>query len=306
MNLNSPKFNFTNVDKIFWPQDNYTKGDLINYYESIAPTILPYLRDRPMVLNRHPNGIEHENFFQKQVDLKHLPSWIETISVHHKERSVDYLVVQNLETLLYVANLGCIELNPFSSRSAHLENPDYMIIDLDPEDLLITSVAHVALIINNILNSVGMKNYCKTSGKRGLHIFVPLGAQLDFAQSQELCKIIGVLTQLRLPKLVSLEHRPAKRQKRVYVDYLRNAQHQTIASAYSVRPSAGAPVSAPLEWNEVRAGFDPRDFNIETMPQRIREIGDIFSPVIKLNINLKTSLKSLQDLLIQELPQKAL
>jgi len=306
MNLNSPKFNLTNVNKIFWPKDNYTKGDVINYYESIAPTILPYLQDRPMVLNRHPNGIEQENFFQKQVDLKHLPSWIETIRVKHKERSVDYLLVQNLETLLYVANLGCIELNPFSSRSLHLENPDYLIIDLDPEDLLMSSVRHVALIINNILNSVGMKNYCKTSGKRGLHIFVPLGAQIDFAQSQELCKIIGVLTQARLPKLVSLEHKPADRQKRVYIDYLRNSRHQTIASAYSLRPSPGAPVSAPLLWEEVRAGFDPVNFNIETMPQRIRDIGDIFMPVLTKGINVKTSLGALQDLLVHELAHKAL
>ena len=301
MNPNTPKYSLTNLDKIYWPQDGYTKGDLINYYEIIAPTILPYLKNRPMVLNRHPNGIDHGNFFQKQVDLIHLPSWVETARVKHKERSVDYLLVQNLETLLYVANLGCIELNPFNSRINSLDNPDYMIIDLDPEDLTISSVIEVALVINNILNNINIKNYCKSSGKRGLHIFVPLGAHVDFAQSQELCKMIGMLAELRLPKLVSLEHRPAKRQKRVYVDYLRNSRHQTTASVYCVRPAPHAPVSAPLGWEEVRAGFDPADLNIETMPQRIRDIGDIFSPVLGPGLDLSTSLKALQELWAHEL-----
>jgi bifunctional non-homologous end joining protein LigD len=297
MNKNAHKLSLTNLDKIYWPQDGYTKGDVINYYESIAPTILPYLKNRPMVLNRHPNGIDHENFFQKNVDIKHLPSWIETISVKHKERSVDYLLVQNLESLLYVANLGCIELNPFNSRINNLENPDYMIIDLDPEDLALKSVIQVALIINNILNNLNIKNYCKTSGKRGLHIFVPLGRGINFNQSQKLCQTIGIMAQQQLPHLISLDHRPAHRQKRIYIDYLRNSRHQTTASVYCLRPSLRAPVSAPLSWEEIRAGFDPRDFNIETMPQRIHDIGDIFKPVLGPGLSLKASLKALTDLL---------
>lgn len=301
MNLNTPKYNLTNLNKIYWPQDGYTKGDLLYYYESIAPTILPYLKDRPMVLNRHPNGIDHENFFQKQVDLAHLPSWIQTINVKHKERSVDYLLVQNLETLLYVANLGCIELNPFNSRINNLDYPDYMIIDLDPEDLPLSRVAEVALVINNILNKINIKSYCKSSGKRGLHIFVPLGNDVNYAQSQEFCKMIGMLAKLKLPHLVSLENRPNKRQKRIYVDYLRNARHQTTASVYSVRPAPHAPVSAPLSWDEVRVGFDPISLNIETIPQRVQDIGDIFSPVLDPGPDLSTSFNALRNLIAENL-----
>jgi bifunctional non-homologous end joining protein LigD len=293
------KFNLTNLDKIFWPKDNYTKGDLIYYYEAIAPTILPYLKNRPMVLNRHPNGIDQPNFFQKQVDLKHLPSWIETIRIKHKEKSIDYLIIQNLETLLYVANLGCIELNPFNSRISKLENPDYMILDLDPENVSINKITQVALVIHNLLDSINLKNYCKTSGKRGLHIFVPLGAQIDFPQSQELAKIIGLLTQTKLPNLVSLEHRPAHRQNRVYIDYLRNSRHQTTSSVYSVRPVLHACVSAPLEWEEVNADLNISNFNIETMPQRIQDKGDLFKHVLD-EVNLKHSLEALKELLTHE------
>jgi bifunctional non-homologous end joining protein LigD len=288
----------TNLDKIYWPDDGYTKGDLLYYYESIAPVILPYLKNRPMVMLRHPNGIYREGFFQKQVDLTHLPSWIQTIRVKHQERYVDYLAIQDLESLLYVINLGCIELNPFSSRIPNLENPDYMIIDLDPEDIAFDFVIKAALVIHDILEEINIKNYCKTSGKRGLHIFIPLGAQINFEQSQEFAKIVAFITQKYLPDIISLEHSPAKRQQRIYVDFLRNSRHQTVSSVYSLRPAPGAPASAPLFWDELKPGLNPRDFNIENMYQRIHNSGDLFTHVLDKNIDLKTSFEKLQKILI--------
>ncbi len=271
----------THLDKVFWPKLGYTKGDVINYYETLAPLIVPYLKNRPFVMNRYPNGIDHESFFQKQVNLDQLPPGLKTIAVSHQERIVDYLAINTTNALLYAANLGCIELNPFHARTPHLDRPDYMVIDLDPEDLAINYVIQVALVIHEILDSMSLKNFCKTSGKRGLHIFVPLNSKATFEQSRELAKQVGILAQKKLPKLISLEHKPSARQQKVYIDYLRNARHQTIASAYSLRPVAYAPVSAPLSWDEVKPGLNPLDFTIETMPQRIYEKGDLFAGVLK-------------------------
>jgi bifunctional non-homologous end joining protein LigD len=294
--MTDEKFKFTNREKIFWPEEGYSKGDVLDYYEAIAPTILPYLKNRPLVMLRHPNGINQESFFQKQVDRAHLPSWAETVRVRHQEKYVDYILVQNIESLLYVINLGCIEVNPFHSQVSNLENPDYMIFDLDPEDIDFKHVINTTLVIHNILNSLEIANYCKTSGKRGLHIFVPLGGQINFEQSQELAKVIAFMAQCRLPDIISLERSPKNRQKRVYIDFLRNSRHQTVASAYSLRPIANAQVSAPLYWEEVNEELDPRIFNIETMPQRIYDHGDLFRHILDKNINLSKSLNKLQDI----------
>jgi bifunctional non-homologous end joining protein LigD len=282
----------TNLDKIFWPKNGYTKGDVIAYYESIGKIILPYLINRPMVLNRHPNGIDGESFFQKQIDA-HAPAWIERTTVLHQQKKTTYLMVQNIETLLYVANLGCIELNPFHSQIPHLENPSFMVLDLDPEKTAFDKVIEVAISIRELLIDIGMNCYCKTSGGRGLHIYVPLGAKYDFDQSQKLAHLIALIIESRHKDLVSLERLPKNRQRRIYIDFLRNSIHQTLCSAYSLRPRSGAPVSTPLDWSELRPGLDPLDYNIETTPARLKEIGDIFKPVLKRGINMKKSLELL-------------
>lgn len=279
----------TNLDKVFWLKEGYTKGDVIEFYEHIAPTILPYLKDRPMVLNRHPNGIKGESFFQKQIDA-HTPSFISRVVIEHSHKDVTYLMVQDVETLLYVANLGCIELNPFHAQVPTLDHPTYMVIDLDPEAVSFAGVCEVALSIHALLDSVGIKNYVKTSGGRGLHIYVPLKAKYDFAHAQDLARIIGMIMEEKHPKLVSLARLPKDRQRRVYVDFLRNSMHQTVAAAYSIRPKPGAPVSTPITWEELEAGIDPLDFTIKTLPARIKTVGDLFKPVLGRGINLEKAL----------------
>jgi bifunctional non-homologous end joining protein LigD len=292
MPTNKEKFSFSNTEKVFWPREHYTKGDMLDYYEAVASTILPHLRDRPMVLNRYPGGITGESFFQKQVDLSQLPPWVKTAKVHHSNRVIDYVLVQDLETLLYVVNLGSIELNPFLSKVPSILAPDYMVIDLDPEDVPFKGVVEVALTIHEILNSIGAENYCKTSGGRGLHIYVPLGAKYDFSQSQNFAHVLGLVAQTKHPRLVSLVRNPRERQKRVYVDFLRNSQHQTVAVAYCLRPKPHAPVSAPLRWDEVNDELDPLAFNIETMPQRIVDEGDLFAAVLGKGVDLAAAFSS--------------
>lgn len=286
------KQTFSNLDKLFWPE-GITKGDLLDYYLKISPFIIPHLKNRPMVLNRHPNGILGEHFFQKQAP-KELPDWIKTWSVEHSERTVDYILVQDVHTLLYVINLGCIELNPFLSRVSR-QNPDYMVIDLDPEDVKFELMREVCFKTHEILDEIGADNYCKTSGGRGLHIYVPLNGKYTFKQSQDFAHILGLVLRGLFPNLVSLKRSPSQRPKQIYVDYLRNSTHQTLASVYCVRPKEHATVSTPLEWAEVKKPFEPKDFNIFTVLKRLEKRGDIFRPVIQKGINLKSSLKKLAE-----------
>lgn len=284
----------TNLDKVYWKEENYTKGDLIQYYTQIAPYILPYLKNRPMVLRRHPQGIEDSGFFQKNTEDLHLPEWIQTVTIQHEDRSVRYLIVQNKATLLYVANLGCIEMNPFNSTVKHLHNPDYLILDLDPEEIDFDYVIETAQVIHDILEQIGIKSYCKTSGKRGIHIFVPLGAKYEYEQVKRFAEVIALMTHQKLPDTTSVVRQPAKRQKKVYVDFLQNNFGQTLAAPYSVRPKPGAPVSTPLKWSEVKPGLDPRQYNMHTILDRIEKVGDLFKPVLGRGCDLQKSLRSLE------------
>jgi len=283
----------TNEDKVFWPKEGFTKGDVLDYYDAVASTILPYLKDRPMVLNRHPNGIDGMSFFQKNfVDG---PKWVETAVVKHTNKSVRYVLVQDKEILLYVANLGCIELNPFHSRIGSIDKPDYMIFDLDPEKVPFDAVVDAALAVHEILDELGLVNLCKTSGGRGLHIYVPLAGQYTYAQTQQMAKSIAALALAKLPKLFSLERMPAKRQKRVYIDVPRNARGQTIAAPYSLRPRPHAPVSTPLAWKEVKAGLDPLEFNIETLPKRLKKVGDLYKRVLGKGASFEKAIARFED-----------
>jgi len=286
----------TNLDKIFWPEEKYTKGDVIAYYDAVAPTILPYLKDRPMVLNRHPNGITDKGFFQKNVSASKFPSWIQTAKIMHHERAIEYVLVQDKDTLIYIANLGCIELNPFHARVKSITHPDYLVIDLDPEKVPFSKVVEAALVVHDIFEELKVPNFCKTSGGRGLHIYVPLSAKYDYEQVQLVGKLIATLTQDRLPKLISLERSPAKRQRQIYIDIPRNASGQTLTSPYSLRPRSHAPVSMPLEWKEVTKDLDPLAFDIKTAPARIKKKAkDPFKPVLGAGINLKQILTRLQE-----------
>lgn len=293
--IDGKSLKLTNLDKIYWPKGKYTKGDLIAYYDKIAPFILPYLKDRPQSLNRHPGGINGVNFFQKDVDHQP-PKWAKTQRIYSEsnEAYINYLVCQDKATLLYMANLGCIEINPWFSRLKHLDKPDYAVLDLDPEAIGFDKVIEVAVETHAILGKLKIPNYCKTSGATGLHIYIPLGAKYTYDQSKDFLHLIAVMVNQKLPTITSLERSPKKRQKKIYLDYLQNRKGQTLASPYSVRPKDGAPVATPLEWKEVKKGLDPKDFNILTIFQRLKKKGDLFKPVLGKGMDLNKILRQLQ------------
>ena len=289
--IGGQRFELTNLEKVFWPAQGYTKGDLIEYYRSVADVILPHLRDRPQSLNRHPNGIEGENFFQKDVDGK-FPDWIETVDVHSEseEKVIRFMLCQNEATLVFMVNLGCIEINPWSSRYLFPDNPDYMVLDLDPLDINFRHVIEAAMVTREVLEKLGARGYCKTSGATGLHIFVPTAARYTTEQIQQFAQLVNSLVHARLPKTTSLERLPSRRPKRVYLDFLQNRRGQTMAAPYCVRPMDGAPVSAPLDWREVDRGLNPRDFNIKNMAERVRAKSDIWEPVLGPGIDMEACL----------------
>jgi bifunctional non-homologous end joining protein LigD len=288
---------FTNLDKYLWKKERYTKRDLIDYYHRIAPYILPYLKNRPQSLNRHPNGITQENFFQKNVQGK-VADWITTHADYSEsnDATIHYFVCTGEASLLYMANLGCIELNPWHSRTSSPNNPDYCIIDLDPNGVAFDKVVETALVTKKILDEIEAPGYCKTSGATGLHIYIPLGAKYDYEQSKQLAQLIAILVNRELPTITSVERNPAKRKRKIYVDFLQNRQGQTIAAPYSLRPKPGATVSTPLYWEEVKKGLTPQQFHIKNIFDRLQSEGDIFTPVLKKGIYLKKVLKNIERL----------
>lgn len=277
----TPRAVLTSLEKVFWKDEGYTKGDLIAYYRTVAPVILPYLKDRPESLNRHPNGIDGESFFHKDM-TGYLPRWIETVRVAHahSERSIDYLVCQNEATLLYMANLGCIELNPWLSRVGNLEHPDHVVIDLDPDAQTYEQVVAIALCVKEELDRAGVIGYPKTSGATGMHIYLPLDGKCDYEQGRALAEGLCRRVEARMGDITTTERNPAKRRGKLYLDYMQNRRSQTLAAPYCVRPRPGATVSAPLAWDEVKTGLSPRQFTIMTMPERIAKRGDVWEGML--------------------------
>jgi bifunctional non-homologous end joining protein LigD len=284
----------THPDKVLWPDEGYTKRDLADYYRTVAPVLLPYLRDRPQSLNRYPNGIAAASFFQKDVTRQPPPPWVETALVPHDSgRSGRYIVCQDERTLLYLANLGCIEMNPFLSRVGALDRPDFLVIDLDPEAIPFARVIEAALAVRRVLEDAGAECLCKTSGKTGLHLCVPLGAKYDFALARQFAELVANIVNGLLPETTSVVRSPALRQGRVYIDYLQNRYGQTIAAPYSVRPVPRACVSAPLAWTEVRKTLNPARFTIRTMPKRLDRLGDLWGPILGPGVDLQKCLNRL-------------
>jgi bifunctional non-homologous end joining protein LigD len=291
----APKPPLTNLDKVYWPDEGFTKGDLIAYYREVAPVLLPYLRDRPESLHRHPDGIAGESFFQKDVSGRPPPDWVQTVTLPSEShgRAVTYLLCQDEATLLYLANLGCIELNPWNARLGSLDRPDYLVLDLDPVSVPFARVIEAALAIRTMLDRAGAESVCKTSGKRGLHIFVPLGARYDTELARQFAELVANLVHQRLPGFTSVVRSPALRQRRVYLDFLQNRRGQTLAAPYSVRPHPGATVSTPLRWQEVKKGLDPGRFTLRTLPGRLARVGDLWQPVLGPGVDLADCLERL-------------
>lgn len=285
----------SNLQKVYWPEEGYTKGDLINYYQEIATYILPYLKDRPQSLHRHPNGINEDSFFQKDMG-EGLPDWMTTVEVFSEsnEKNINYLVCQDADTLMYINNLGCIEVNTWHSRIQDLEHPDYCLIDLDPSDHnSFDEVVETALVVKKYLDMAGAEAYVKTSGSSGIHILIPLGAKYDFDQSKDFAHLICQMVHQDLPKLTSLERSPKARPKQIYLDYLQNRTGQTVAVPYSVRPKPGATVSTPLEWNEVKKGLHPSQFTIKNIQKRLKAKGDLIIGIMGEGIDMQACLEQL-------------
>jgi bifunctional non-homologous end joining protein LigD len=288
------RIKLSNLDKVFWPEEGYTKGDVINYYRQIAPIILPHLQDRPESLYRTPNGIVEKGFFQKEAgELP--PEWMTTQEIYSdsNKKNIRYFICQDEATLVYLANLGCIEINPWLSRLQHLENPDYFVIDLDPEDIPFDRVVEAALAVHEVLERAGATGYPKTSGASGMHIYVPLGAKYDYDTAGKFAQVVATLVHKEVPDFTSLVRDPRKRQQKVYLDFLQNRGGQTLAAPYSVRPRPGATVSTPLRWQEVKVGLDLRDFTISTMLSRVERVGDLFEGVLGPGIDLEKCLDNL-------------
>jgi bifunctional non-homologous end joining protein LigD len=271
----------THLTKKFWPKLGVSKGDLLQYYAEIAPVLLPHLKDRAMVMKRYPNGAEGEFFFMKRIPESH-PEWIKTCPIEHAAKGVIHFpVVQDTATLLWIVNLGCIDLNPWYGRCPRSDVPDYLHFDLDPgPNVSFARARDVALIIHEALSKLKMPNYAKTSGSKGIHVYVPIVPGPKQKEVWTFAKALAWTLAERYPKLITAEYRIEKRPPgRVLVDYNQNAWGHTLASVYSVRPKPKATVSAPVSWKEIEDKIEIEDFRIDNMRLRVQKKGDLWAPV---------------------------
>jgi len=298
------KARLTNQSKLFWPDDGITKGDLCSYYEAIAPTLLPHLRDRPVTLVRFPDGIDGKSFFQWRIPNQ-APPWLRSLRLRSEEedgKEVNTILVNDLSSLMYVANLGCIPLHVIASRAGSLDTCDFLTLDLDVELASLEKAIPLALTIREILEEVGLQGFPKTSGKTGLHVLVPLGAGLAWDAAKQLLELIGRLVLQRHPDEATMERRKDKRGPRVLIDVGQTGRHRTIVAPYSVREVPGAPVSTPLSWDEVSLSLDPSSFDVFTVPQRVLAAGDPMQDAFASELNLAEVLVRLGNLVGKDNP----
>jgi DNA ligase D-like protein (predicted polymerase) len=270
----------TNRDKIYWPKEGITKGALLDYYEAVADTLVPYLRGRPCHMLRYPDGIEGKSFYQKNVTGR-IPDWVPTqpVKVEGGEE-VRYVVCEDRDTLLFLVNLGSIDLHPWLSRCDAPDVPDLAVIDLDPTTGDFGKVVRIAQTVGKILRGAGLRPCVKTSGATGLHIHLPLVRRYSYDQTRMFCELVARLTVREHKDIATVERTPARRGDKVYVDFLQNRREQTLVPPYVVRPVPGATVSAPLHWDEVRSGLSPSQFDLAGVPDRLQARGDLFRGVL--------------------------
>jgi bifunctional non-homologous end joining protein LigD len=296
--IGKQELKLTNQNKIYFPDDDdVSKGDVIDYYQSISKYILPYLKNRPESMNRFPNGIKGLSFYQKDAS-EETPDWIkiEKVFSESSDKYINYIICDNKETLAYLNNLGCIELNVWTSRLPKADFPDYLVLDLDPsEKNTFEDVIETALAVKEVLDLAGITGIPKTSGSSGIHIYIPMGAKYNYDQVKDFGHLLMQIVKQKLPDITTLERSLQKRDKnKIYLDYLQNRRGQTLASVYSLRPKKGAPVSMPLEWKEVKVGLKPTDFNIHNALERLKEKGDLFKPVLGKGIDMLKAIKKLE------------
>lgn len=291
LNVDGDPVHLSNLQKIFWPNLGLTKRDLLQYYLDVSPWLLPHLKDRAMVMKRYPNGIKGPFFFMKRAPESR-PKSIQICSIEHASHNViDFPVIQHLASLLWVVNLGCIDLNPWYARCDDVYKPDYLNFDLDPvEGAPFEKVLETALLVRDALHSLKIKSYAKTTGSRGIHVYVPIVRGPQQQQVWDFAKTFSRELTARNPKLLTAEYRIAKRPKgHVLVDYNQNAWNRTLASVYSVRPKPAATVSTPVTWKEVEHGIRVEDFTMKDVPKRLARLGDLWKPLLlqKGRVNLQ-------------------
>jgi len=283
----------TNLDKEFWP-GGLTKAHLIKYYSEVAPVLLPYIARRPLVMKRYPDGITGESFYQKECP-SYAPDWIKTASILHRRsgKRVNYIICSNTATLLWLANQGCIEVHAWLSsfkennekipKYEQLNCPDIAVMDLDPpEGFDFGEVCRVAVLARHILEEFGLKSFPKTSGARGMHIFIPLQPYYTFDRVAEAMEYVAKIVHKACPMYTTLERSVKKRGNKIYLDYLQNGRGKTMVFPYSLRPLPGAPVSTPLAWHELEKGnLDPADYNFKNIFDRLKEFGDLYGEFFK-------------------------
>lgn len=296
--IGKQELKLTNQNKIYFPDDDVSKGDVIDYYQSISKYILPHLKSRPQSMNRFPNGIKGLSFYQKDAS-EETPNWIEIEKVFSEssDKYINYIICNDKETMAYLNNLGCIELNVWTSRLPKADFPDYLVLDLDPSDKnTFEDVIETSLAVKEVLDLAGIKAVPKTSGSSGIHIYIPMGAKYDYDQVKDFGHLLMQMVQQKLPDLTTLERSLQKRDKnKIYLDYLQNRRGQTLASVYSLRPKEGATVSMPLEWDEVKVGLKPTDFTIYNALDRLKEKGDLFKPVLGKGIDMLKVIRKLEE-----------
>src|SRR5215204_5406167 len=291
----------THLERVYWPGEGYTKGELVRYYHEVADYILPYLKDRPLIMKRYPGGIEGPFFHQH--DVNEAPSFVRTVPLEVEDgggHEVDYIVGDNVATLLYMANLGAIERHPWHSRVADLERPDWFVFDLDPGEVVeFETICDVALTTREVLARLGLDSYPKTSGSRGIHVYVPVEPEYEYEQIAELAERVATVVARERAEAATVERSKRKRgEGMIYVDHMQNARGKSVVAQYSVRPKPGATVSAPLEWKEVeRKKIRTSDFHIKNMLRRVQTRGDLFAPVLKKGQRLEGVFERARELL---------
>jgi len=291
----TPRLKPTNPRKVFWPAEGYTKADMIEYYERVAPFMLPYLRDRPLVLTRFPDGIAGKFFYQKDAP-EFAPAWVRTERIYSRdtERDIAYLVVDDVEMLRYVANSAAIPIHCWASRVPSLERPDWLVLDLDPKGAPFTDVVRVALALRGILDGLVLPSYVKTSGATGLHILLPLGARYTYEQARTFARLLAVLGVEAEPEIATVARPLRARGGKVYIDFGQNGHGQTIVAPFSLRPLPGAPASCPLEWREVTPRLDPTRFNLKTIVARFERMADPLRPVLGEGLDMAAAIERVQ------------
>lgn len=300
--INGHSIRFSNLDKVWFPKDRISKRDVLRYYEAVAEYLLPHLKDRPLSLKRYPNGIHEDFFFQKNIPETY-PGWlrIEPIASEHRGEDIRFVVADDVATLLYLTNLGCIDQNPWMSRVQSLEYPDYILIDLDPVECPFSKIVEAMRLVKQALDEVGLMGYPKTTGGDGMHVFIPIEPRYTYEQARSFAEVISHLVLAEKPDLFTTPRSVDKRKKnRVYFDYMQLSFGKTIAAPYVVRAYDGAPVAAPLTWDEVKPGLRPDQFHLKNAVNRFREVGDLFQPVLEKPQKLEPALKKLQKLVSED------